>query len=118
MGLRSIQGQDLNALTTSAARAPASRSRPAEPARDTAPVARASPEPDEQYVRRTVSMPRDNLGLRQTETRLRIDEASKRIVAQIVNEDHEVIKQIPSEELLRIAARFRDLQGKLFDRKA
>jgi len=63
-------------------------------------------------------MPRDNLGLRQTETRLRIDEGTKRIVAQIVNEDHEVIKQIPPEELLRIAARFRDLQGKLFDRKA
>ena len=52
-----------------------------------------------------------------TGTRLRIDEASKRIVAQIVNEDNEVTKQIPPEELLRIAARSREISGKLFDRK-
>jgi len=69
-------------------------------------------------VQRIASVSQEHLGLRRTEARLRIDEASKRIVAQIVNEDNEIIKQIPPEELLRIAARFRDLRGKLFDRKA
>jgi len=52
-----------------------------------------------------------------TGTRLRIDEASKRIVAQIVDENNEVIKQIPPEEILKIAARFREISGKMFDRK-
>ena len=117
MGVRSIQGQDLHGLAASAARAPASRPRTAEPAKDTAPVARASPEPDEQNVQRIASAPQDDLGPQRTRTRLRIDRGTKQIVAQIVNEDYEIIKQIPPEELLRIAARFRDLQGKLFDRK-
>jgi uncharacterized FlaG/YvyC family protein len=47
--------------------------------------------------------------------RLRIDKSSNRVVAQMVNENNEVIKQIPPEELLRIAAKFRDFQGLLFD---
>jgi len=118
MGVRSIQPQGLNALAPPAARAPASRPRTAEPAKDTAPVARASPEPDKQDVQRISSASQHKLGPPRTRTRLRIDEGTKRIVAQIVSEDHEVIKQIPPEELLRIAARFRDLQGNLFDRKA
>ena len=53
-----------------------------------------------------------------TGTRVYIDPATKRFVAQILDESHQVIKQIPPEELLRIAARFRELQGVLFDRNA
>jgi uncharacterized FlaG/YvyC family protein len=53
-----------------------------------------------------------------TGTRLRFDEDSKRIVAQIVNEANEVIRQVPPEEVLRIAAKLRRLQGILFDETA
>lgn len=48
-------------------------------------------------------------------TRLRFDEATERIVAQIVNKNNEVIRQIPPEAFLRFAARFRNLIGVLFD---
>jgi len=46
---------------------------------------------------------------------MRFDEASKRVITQIVDQNNEVIKQIPPEEMLRIAARFNELRGKLFD---
>jgi uncharacterized FlaG/YvyC family protein len=49
---------------------------------------------------------------------LHFDEASKRVIAQIVDGNNEVIKQIPPEALLRIAARLREVQGRMFDRKA
>ncbi len=50
--------------------------------------------------------------------RLRIDDATSQVIAQIVNESNEVIKQIPPEESLRIAARFRQLTGMLFNQEA
>ena len=46
---------------------------------------------------------------------MRIDPSSRRIVAQILNESNEVVKQIPPEELLKIIAQFRQLRGVLFD---
>ena len=49
-------------------------------------------------------------------TKYHIDESSHRIVAQILNENREVIRQLPPEELLEIAARFREVQGILFDK--
>jgi len=50
-------------------------------------------------------------------TRLRLDPATHRVIAQIVNKNNEVIKQVPPEEALRIAARFREVTGMIFDRK-
>lgn len=50
--------------------------------------------------------------------RMRIDELTKRIVAQIVDEDNKVIKQIPPEEALKLAQRIRAANGLIFDRKA
>lgn len=48
-------------------------------------------------------------------TRLHIDEASNRIVAQILGENNEVVRQLPPQELLDISARFNRLEGILFD---
>ena len=48
--------------------------------------------------------------------RLRVDPATERIIAEIVNEDNEVVKQVPPEELLELAVTNRALQGILFDR--
>lgn len=50
--------------------------------------------------------------------RLRIDSESRQVIAQIVDENRQVVKQILPEELLRIAANFRRLNGLLFDQKA
>ena len=51
-------------------------------------------------------------------TRFHVDESSRRFIAEILNENNEVIKQIPPEEALRIAARFRQLVGLLFNQQA
>lgn len=55
---------------------------------------------------------------RRTGTRMRIDEVTRRIVGQLIDQNNEVIKQIPPQELLEIAAQFRRLQGLLFDERA
>lgn len=57
-------------------------------------------------------------GPRFSRPRLRVDETSKRIIAQLVDESGEVVKQIPPEEMLRLAANFGRLQGLLFDQQA
>lgn len=49
--------------------------------------------------------------------RIRMDRATNRVVTQVLNESNQVIRQIPPEELLRIMARFRELQGLLFDER-
>lgn len=51
-------------------------------------------------------------------TRFRAGEPPYRLIAQIVDANNEVIKEIPPKEVLRIAARFRRLVGLLFDEKA
>lgn len=50
-------------------------------------------------------------------SRVRIDEATDRVVVQILDANNEVIKQIPPDELLRALARFRQVTGILFDRQ-
>lgn len=51
-------------------------------------------------------------------TRLRVDEASNQIVAQILDENNEVVRQIPPEALLELSERFNRLEGLLFNRKS
>ena len=47
--------------------------------------------------------------------KLHVDDATDRVVATILDESREVIKQIPPEEQLDVIARTRALQGLLFD---
>lgn len=56
--------------------------------------------------------------LERTGTKLRLDEASKRVIAQIMGQDGEVLQQIPPEEQLEIMERVRQIQGLLFDELA
>lgn len=51
------------------------------------------------------------------EVRLRVDKESKRVIAQLIDETNSVIKQIPPQELLEIHARFKQLNGVIFDRE-
>ena len=48
--------------------------------------------------------------------RLRVDAETNRIIAQIVDENDNVVRQIPPEDALRIAAQTRELLGLLFDK--
>ena len=43
------------------------------------------------------------------------DDSTDRFIIQIVNDSNEVIRQVPPEELIRIAQRFRQITGILFD---
>ncbi|MCX5769660.1 MAG: flagellar protein FlaG [Candidatus Hydrogenedentes bacterium] len=120
MGIRSVTGPVLKALGAPAARTPAPRPLAADAAPPgassapgIAPTARASPELNTK-VQRTNNTIEIVLNER-TGTRLRIDKATKRIVAQIVGRDNNIIKQIPPEEALEIAARLREFRGEFFD---
>ena len=89
------------------------KNRQANSGRGTAPTAQANPEPDSR-VQRTAGRIEIVLNER-AGTRLRIDATTKQVVAQIVGRHNNVIKQIPPEEALKIAARIRELHGQLFD---
>ncbi len=119
MGVASIGGRDPNLLAaTTAAQAPDPRSRTAKTQQyGAAPVARLGPRPKEEQVQQVAARAVVTEGPRRTGTRIHIDASSKRIIAQIVGVNNEVIKQIPPEELLKIAAKFQEITGKLFDRK-
>lgn len=47
--------------------------------------------------------------------RLQVNASVDRVIAQIVNESNEVIKQIPPEDAVRAFARFREVTGLIFD---
>ena len=120
MGIRSVTEPALEALAASAARAQAPRPQtagaalPRAPsAPGTAPTAPASPELNTKVQRTTNTI--EIILNERTGTRLRIDKATNRIVAQIVGRDNNIIKQIPPEEALKIAARLREFRGELFD---
>lgn len=115
MGVRSVSGQDaVVLLRDTAVRAPASRTGFSAATGKGAPELERSPAAGESTERAT-SAARNDAANKAAGTRLRIDGDSKQVVAQIVNSSNEVIKQIPPEEVLKIAAQFRELCGKLFD---
>ena len=51
-------------------------------------------------------------------SRIHVDPATERIVVEILNANNEVIRQVPPEEVLRVAARFRQFVGLIFDQQA
>ena len=51
-------------------------------------------------------------------TRLRMDDATDRIGASIIDRQYQTLKQIPPEELLAVLRRVRELEGLLFDERA
>ena len=51
-------------------------------------------------------------------TRFHLTDPPRRLIAQIVDANNEVIKEIPPKEAIKIAARFRRLVGLLFDERA
>ena len=108
------------AITQGVARATAppsavpKRRRLEETSTSTVPATPPAPPPKAQAV--TDAFVARRLANVRASSRLKIDEGSQRVVAEILNSSDEVIRQVPAEELLRIAARLRTVIGKLFDR--
>lgn len=118
MGVRSISGQDFAALAlTKVARTPAPVPGTSDGGQESAVPARQRAGPEKEQVRQTAEQAANVSTVEQrTGTRLRVDESTKRVVAQIIDSNNEVIKQIPPEELLTLAAKSREIEGRLFDR--
>ena len=81
-------------------------------AKPEAPLDSPTAEPEPRGVPQTLAV-RQQLP---PNTRLRVDEESNQIVAQILNENNEVVRQIPPEALLELSSKFNRLEGLLFDR--
>jgi hypothetical protein len=120
MNVNGLGGQDARVLPVAvAARPPAPRLRSDEAVPPAlVPNERAAvPEPSEDTIKRADSASEQAPGPKPTGTRLRVDPETKRIVAQIVDENGEVIRQLPPEELLELSVRFKRLEGLLFNRE-
>jgi uncharacterized FlaG/YvyC family protein len=119
MGIESLANIGPETLkTANAVRASAPQLRANEEALKAKESPRPEKEPSEEQARQVAktaatAAPSINGAL----PRFRMDAGTKQIVAQMVDENNEVIRQIPSEELLKIAAKFRHLEGVLFDQK-
>jgi uncharacterized FlaG/YvyC family protein len=108
-----VQGDQLLAART----VPAPGSETTGIRKEAAPSKEAASKPPREHIKDKTDIIEEDAGNKRAGTRLHIDKASKRIIAQIINQNNEVIKQIPPEDALKIAARFIEINGKIFDLK-
>ncbi len=53
-----------------------------------------------------------------SQVRFEIDQNTKNVIVKVVNKDTgEVIREIPSEEMVKLASRMEELRGVIFDRE-
>lgn len=118
MGIHSVNGQGPPVPTpANTARVPAPQLRASEGASETKLLAQQVQEPNkEQATQAARPVERETSILSSGVPRFRINKDTKQIIAQIVDEHNKVIRQIPPEELLRVAAKIRKLEGVLFDK--
>ena len=114
MGVPSISAQELRALAVPPAARTPSRGAPDQAPKEAAPVQVLAEDAGTGQTRR----PEPARLSSAAGVRLRVDKATSQIIAQIVDENNEVVRQVPPEELLKIAEKTRQLQGLLFDQTA
>ena len=73
---------------------------------------------EERAQSKPVAFAAESLASTRHGTRFRITDPPRRLIAEIVDANNEVIKEIPPKEVVQIAARFRRLVGLLFDERA
>lgn len=109
-------------------KSPHERGRPVQPASSGAkPQARPAPEappreespPERDAVESKVNdFNRGLASLSQTKVRFRVDPGLDELLVSVVDMDtDEIVRQIPSEEMVEIAQRMREIQGILLDRR-
>lgn len=109
MGVPSIAAQELRKFA-----APAAVHTPSRGAPDQTPLEAAQVEQHSAKVE--TQQPVEQEFSTVSGVRLHVDAETNRIVAQIVDENDEVVRQIPPEDALRIASQTRELLGLLFDK--
>lgn len=119
MAVENIQSAALQAPAPDVARAPAPKLSTADAAEVSTRETRVPSEPSEEQVRRVTDEPQvEPREIPVRRPRIRVSEETKRFITQLVDENQEVVRQIPPEELVEFSARFRRLQGILFDERA
>ncbi len=118
MGVQNVSGESLHVLV-SASLAQSPHQRPPEAAQETAvPPKPQHPKPSEEQRQRVEQQRATAQPVVQGGgVRLHVDPRTDRIVAEILDADDNVIKQIPPEELLELVASMRAIQGLLFDQE-
>ncbi len=122
MRVESVRQQGTSEIAALAARLRelATSARPQRPTSDLDPAEALSAKQQEETTEPGLTQFADALdGVTErldSDIRLRVDEPTGRVVAQIIDRGTgEVVRQIPLQELLDIAARINDLVGLLFD---
>jgi flagellar protein FlaG len=116
MGVNGVSGQDFAALSVSAARsvsAPQVRTNKADP--PFSAHQRITKEQTEEQVQPTAKTLVESAGPKATHATMSVDKESNRVVVRIYDDQDQLIKQVPPEELLDIAKSFRKLEGVIFD---
>jgi flagellar protein FlaG len=116
MGVKGVSGQDFAALSVSAARSVSAPHVRTDKAVSPSAEQRVMKEQTEEQVQQTARTLVESAGPKATHASMRMDEESKRIVVRIYDEEDQLIKQVPPEELLKIAQRLRELEGVFFDK--
>jgi len=109
MGVPGITGQEPWSATVPPIAWTPSRGAPGQTPTEAAPAAPSS------AARGEVKQPAAGPFSEASGVRLHVDAETNRIIAQIVDKDNKVVRQIPPEDALRIAAMTRELLGLLFD---
>lgn len=121
MGIHGVTGQDLRALQAQSQPRASQEGYVQEKPERMRPPSDASSQRADKAQRQETRPAHKQLeipGTARAGTKLRVDDATERIVAQILDQNREVIKQIPPESQLKIIARTRQIQGLLFDEMA
>ena len=109
MGVPSIAAQELRTYA-----APAAVHTPSRGAPEQSPLEAAHAEQHAAKVE--TQQPVEHNFSEVSGVRLHVDAETNRIIAQIVDENDNVVRQIPPEDALRIASQTRELLGLLFDK--
>jgi len=105
--------------TAEAVLRPLTRTRPSTEPRSETPPKTTQATADE--VRAAIQENGDRVSLNNRTVKFSYDEDLNRVIVQVFSSETDpptVVRQIPPEEYLTFAARFRELQGILFDQQA
>jgi flagellar protein FlaG len=118
---------NVQAISDFAIRGSPGRAQPVEPmssrsGAESAPFAPAAaagrPEPSPEEVAKAVEGVNAFLGSSNSHIQFAVHQATKRMMVEVINNDtQEIIKTIPSKELLDLAAKIGELVGTVLDRK-
>lgn len=86
---------------------------------DALPIEAAEPEPEPQQLRAAVKEIQEKVGNSTTQLQFTVDEDTGRTIVSVIDaETRQVVRQIPAEEVMRMARAIDRLQGLLVNQQA